>query len=473
MEPAGEEPLSPHEALVRAQELVLVGDAADLSTIARLADQAHQGGIAGAGLVFAEAMDKATLYRGQPQPYGTVMVEHQGEIVQPPVDPTVSDTERESLGVPTLGELRNIAEHMTRDLAIERADKPGWLPPGQKFCRVWTDPSPAQLRERMRVEGASAWLDGDVITFVAESAAPVAVMPTFPILSWDVGDGLHVLQMRVDGASEAVITYTFTPAGGGGSMRFSRGSHDGRFRGPDAPPELPSNDPLVGMLADHDVESAAFGGPRRVTVYCPDGHQPGEAIPVVYATDGNMFAPYARRLDAAIEAGSCPRVIVIAAHAAPMDQVRGNIRALEYLRGFDDARFAAHQEFFVRELPAWAASEFGVATDRGLRGIFGCSDGGGHTTSTALAHPQEFAHAFAFSTGTPPELTTPWGDDAPFLHLCAGTLEPGFHQATTGWAGYLHAVGGDFHLTERVAGHDLIQWCEELPIALNRAWGSH
>ncbi|MEL7156451.1 MAG: alpha/beta hydrolase-fold protein, partial [Actinomycetota bacterium] len=220
------------------------------------------------------------------------------------------------------------------------------------------------------------------------------------------------------------------------------------------------------------VDSDALSDHRRITVYRPPDHEVGEAIPVLYATDGNMFAPYARRLDAAIEAGWCPRVVVVAAHAAPADQIRGNQRALEYLAGFDDRRFDAHQRFFVDELAQWAEAELGVPTDRVLRGVFGCSDGGGHALSTGRLHHRRFGHLFAFSTGTPPEPSMAGDPDPhPMVHLCAGTLEPGFHGATAAWAGYLHRVGIDHHFTERVSGHDLIQWCEELPRALARAWG--
>ncbi|MDH3683178.1 MAG: alpha/beta hydrolase-fold protein, partial [Acidimicrobiia bacterium] len=411
------------------------------------------------------------LLSGRAQPYGTVMVEHQGEVVQPPVDPTVTDEQRQALGVPPLHELEDQVRRAGRVIAQERAAQDGYLPPGQRFCRVWTDPNPAELRARWAAEGAKAWADGDVLTFVTESPVPVAVTPVFPIPSWDAGDGLQVLSMRVERLEEAVITYTFRPLGGSEPMSFSRGSHDGRFRGPASPPEAPSNDPLVGSTFEHAVESATFGEPRTVTVYRPPDHTAGEAIPVVYATDGNMFAPYARRLDAAIEAEMCPRVIVVAAHAAPADQIRGNQRALEYLIGFDDHRFDAHQRFFVDELTQWAEVELGVSGDRSLRGVFGCSDGGGHALSTGRLHPDKFGHVFAFSTGMPPELSMAWDSAThPFVHLCAGTLEGAFHQATEAWAGYLHHQGAAHHFTERVAGHDLIQWCEELPNAIANAW---
>ncbi|MGF1599377.1 MAG: alpha/beta hydrolase [Acidimicrobiales bacterium] len=460
------------DALRAARFLAVSGMAEDLMEVARLSRRAHDDGIDGAGVVHAEAVDKIALYQGRAQLYGTVMVEHQGDIVQPPVDPTIDDAERVALGVPTLAELRRRMSELSRQLARERATETGALPRGQRWCRVWTDPDPDELRARREAEGASAWADGGILTFVAESDVPVAVTPVFPIPSWEVGEGLHALSVRVERLDEAVITYTFTPLDGSANLSVSRGSHDGRFRGAAAPPELPSNDPLVGSTYDHAVESAALGGPRTVTVYRPPDHTLGEDVPVVYATDGNMFAPYARRLDAAIEAGACPRVVVVAAHAAPADRIRGNQRALEYLLGYDDRRFDSHQRFFVDELARWAEDELGVPTERHRRAVFGCSDGGGHALAVARLHPQRFGHVFAFSTGTPPEPTTRWDAEThPMVHLCAGTLEDGFFQATGAWAGLLHLHRAPHHFTERVSGHDLIQWCEELPAALDRAWG--
>ena len=458
------------ESYVAADLLRTAGTLADLPEAARLARVAHDDGVMGAGHLHANLVDQISLYSGRPQPYGTVLVEHQGDVVQPPVDPDVDDDARRALGVPPLAELRAEAERSSRDLARERAATPGLLPRGQRFCRVWTDPDPAVLRARRAAEGAAAWADGDILTFVADSTVPVTVSPTFPLWSYEVEPGLQVLQMRVERLAEALVTYTFVPAGGA-ARTGTRGAHDGRFRGSDGPPELRSNDPLRGTLTDHVVDTADFGG-RPVSVYLPPGHRPGDGTPVVYATDGNMLAPYARRLDAAIEDGVCPPVVVVGAHAAPADHVHGNQRALEYLAGFDPARFDAHQRFFVDELAGWAEDTLGVPADRERRAVFGCSDGGGHALTVARLHADRFAHVIACSTGMPPDPQFRWDvDGAPFVHLCAGTLEGGFHQATEAWAAFLHLVGARHHFTERVAGHDLVQWAEELPHALHRAWG--
>ena len=68
----------------------------------------------------------------------------------------------------------------------------------------------------------------------------------------------------------------------------------------------------------------------------------------------------------------------------------------------------------------------------------------------------------AYSTGVPPDGATQWDPaTAPMAHLCAGTLEGGFYQATQMWAFHLERIGAPHHFTERVSGHDLIQWCED------------
>ena len=102
-----------------------------------------------------------------------------------------------------------------------------------------------------------------ILTFVTESVVPVAVTPVFQMPSRDAGDGLQVLSVRVERLHEAVITYMFMALDGTESLDLRRGSHDGRFRGAAAPPELPSNDPLAGSTFDHAVQFAALGEPRR------------------------------------------------------------------------------------------------------------------------------------------------------------------------------------------------------------------
>lgn len=468
---AGVGELTGHDALRAARHLSGSGVGPDLMPAAELAMRAHNEGIDGAGLVFAEAADRIAVLSGRPQPFGTVAVHQNGEVSQAPVDRGVTDDQRAEFGVAPLAELTERIMAQTRDEARGLAEVEG-LPPGTPFARVWRDPDPAELRSRWESEGVSCWADGDELTIIGDE--PFVSTPVFGLTSWDAGGGLSVLTVRVERLSEAVITYTRHPTGGSAAFSFRRGSHDGRFRGPDAPSELASNEQLKGALFDHTLESDALGEPRQVSVYRPPASAvrelPEGGLPVVYATDGNMFAAYARRLDAAIEAGWCPPVIVVAAHSARAD-ASTNLRAMEYLPGFDDRRFDAHQRFFVDELTAFAEAELPVRRDRGGRAVFGCSDGGGHALATGMLHHDRFGQVLAYSTGMAPDGATRWVvDEGPFVHLCAGTLEGPFHQATAMWAFYFERIGAPHHFTERVAGHDLIQWAEELPVALGRAF---
>ena len=459
----------PQQALEAARALHTHGEPGDVAVAAELAARAAQSGVAAAGPLFATCVDRLALWSGRPQPYGTLTGEINGELQLAPVDPRTSDEARAATGVPALADLRAGAERANRDVAVRRASEPG-LPRGQRFCRIWRFPQSDELEQHRQREGAPVWADGDELTIVHRAEQAPVVGPVFGIVMWpvDEDDGLFALTLRVERLSEAVFSYGFAPPGSVPAIAIRPA---GRWRGPEAPPALPSRRQLAGVLLEHAVESEALGEPRRVSIYRPAGHTRQESLPVVYATDGTMFAPYARRLDAAIEAGTVPRVVVVAAHSARLDPAV-NRRAMEYLPGFDPAAFERHHTFFCDELPAWAEAELGVAPDRERRAVFGCSDGGGHALAVAQRRPDHCGHVIAYSSGMPPDPASRWDPAAaPMVHLCAGTLEGPFHQATEAWAAWFSAFGVAHYWLERVCGHDLIQWVEELPGALARAWG--
>lgn len=467
------------EAYRAARAISVHGGPQQLNIAGQLAARAHQQGVPGAGVLFAECADKASLMSGRPQRYGTVTMQHQGDMVMAPLDGMADDNDRAVVGLPPLQVLRDNVDRQNQALARERGADDD-LPLGQRFCRVWSDPSAAEIRAGLDAHPEGAWTDGDVLTLAARSdAAGLLPGPVFELPMWRVteDDGsptdLFAAQVRVDGLDKAVIGYGFWELDDNGQPTSGgRGPVDHRFRGPDAPAELPSHadDELHGTFETHAFNSTALRENRPIKVYLPPDHTPQEKLPVVYSTDGNMFSPYVRRLDAGIVEGTVPRVVVVAAHSAPMDHT-GNQRALEYLPGFDDQRFDRHQRFFVNELAEWAEAEFGVSSERGRRAVFGCSDGGGHALATGHMHRDRFGHCIAYSTGMPPNEQMGWeAETAPFVHLCAGTLETGFHQATEAWAAWLHFHKSPHHWTERVCGHDLIQWIEEFPRAIARAW---
>lgn len=329
------------------------------------------------------------------------------------------------------------------------------------------------LRARWLVERVPAWADSDVLTIVCESAAPLVYLwPVFQLPMQRVGE-LFVIQVQVENLDQALISYGFWEADASGTPLGGRPPDPaGRFRGPNARPEAPNNRELVGSLAHVDVPSAALGGSRQVAIYRPSGFGMGERLPIVYATDGGLaFIGYARRVDAAIENGTMPRVVIAAAHSA--GTAGGlNLRGMEYLPGFDDAAFAAHRQFFTAELPRWAETELGVRSDSDGRAVFGCSDGAVHALSLAIDQPDFAASVIAYSGGMPPDGSSNIAPGVtPVLHLGAGTLEGPFYGASKAWADLCSLAGVEHSWTETVAGHDLIQWCENLPIALTAAFG--
>ena len=522
-------------ALRAARALAVYGPAQALSKAAELAAKAHRDSVAGAGALFAECVDRVNLMNGQPQSFGTVTTKHQGDLMLAPINGSVSDEMRSQLGVPSLDQRQAQIQQQNEAAARQRAggsseaagsaastgsgagpasargsaarsasatgsaSAAGQAFGAPGFERIWRDPTPQWLQAQLAKHPEGAWADGDELTLACKSNSRYGLIagPVFELPLWRAGsdqpasqpagqptnrvanpDGteqLWALSVRLERLSEAVIGYGFWEidelgglAGGG-----LRGPVNHRFRGPDAPAELPSNpdDELVGSVVSHALPSTALRENRLVTAYLPPGHQAHEKLPVMYATDGNAIPAYIRRLDAGIANETVPRFVLIAAHAAPMSAY-SNERALEYLPGFDDKRFNRHQQFFVTELAQWAQDNFGVSDEREKRAVFGCSDGGGHALATGHMNRERFGHCMAYSTGLPPNERMGWeADKAPFVHLCAGTLEGAFFEATHAWSAWLHFAKSPHHWTERVCGHDLIQWIEELPRAVARAWG--
>lgn len=106
-----EEELNVEEKLYAAALLLDSSDSGDLAVAALLAEDAAKVDVRGLPLL-AEAIDRQLMLQGLPQKYGTqyvwIPVTQAWELYR--VDPSTSDIERSSLGVPTLAEAEARAE---------------------------------------------------------------------------------------------------------------------------------------------------------------------------------------------------------------------------------------------------------------------------------------------------------------------------------------------------------------------------
>ena len=204
------------------------------------------------------------------------------------------------------------------------------------------------------------------------------------------------------------------------------------------------------------TETFAYDGGRQVTVYVPPDRPEG----IVFAGDGQLISPWG----ATLEAAGAPSTMIVGAHR-PADETH---RLQEYSPGFDPARFAAHEEFFVEHVRRWVRSSFGVDLPAGRTAVHGVSASGELALALALRHPDVYGTVLCASPGAgyrPPDVLP---TALPRAYLVAGTLEPFFHENAVRWATALRDAGSDVVMTERVGSHGDPFWRDELPLMV--AW---
>jgi len=214
--------------------------------------------------------------------------------------------------------------------------------------------------------------------------------------------------------------------------------------------------PVAGRFV---TEALDYDGGRHVTVYIP----PDRPTAVVFAGDGAGIA----RWGADLEGGAAPSTMVVGVHGLADD----TLRLHEYSPGFDPARFAAHEEFFVEDVRRWTSSRFGVAVPADRTAVCGASASGELALALGLRHADVYGAIFCASPGggfRPPDVL-PGG--LPRAYLVAGTLEPFFRENATRWAIALHGAGADVVMAERVGSHGGAFWREEFPLMVAWAFG--
>ncbi len=135
------------------------------------------------------------------------------------------------------------------------------------------------------------------------------------------------------------------------------------------------------------TETFDYDGGRDVTAYVPS--KPPEAV--TFAGDGQLISQWA----GALEAAAAPPTMIVGAHR-PADET---LRLDECSPGFDPARFAAHERFFVEDVRRWVKTRFGVGLAAGRAAVFGVSAGGELALAIGLRHPDLYGAIFCASPG--------------------------------------------------------------------------
>lgn len=212
---------------------------------------------------------------------------------------------------------------------------------------------------------------------------------------------------------------------------------------------------IMGQLVTEKFE---YDGGRRVTVYVPSTLP--EAI--VFAGDGQAISSWGGLL----EMSDAPPTMIVGVHGLADDLARLH----EYSPVFDEDRFAAHERFFVEEVPQWVRSRFGVALPHERTAVFGASAGGELAIALGLRHPDVYGAIFAGSPGAGYRPTGIMPSSIPRTYLVAGTLEPFFLDNATRWAAALREAGADVVMSERIATHGEALWRAEFPLMVKWAF---
>jgi enterochelin esterase-like enzyme len=207
------------------------------------------------------------------------------------------------------------------------------------------------------------------------------------------------------------------------------------------------------------TETLPFDGGRRVSVYLPSD----SPTAIVFAGDGHSVAEWGDLLNAP----QTPPTAIVGIHGLSDERQRLD----EYSPVFNEARFAAHEKFFVNEVPTWVRETFDIALPVERTAIFGASAGGELSIALGIRHPDVYGAILSGSPGAgyqPPQFII---GQIPRTYLVAGTQEPFFLQNAERWARALEEAGNEVVLVARNADHGPALWRTEFPRMVDWAFG--
>ncbi|MGB8179152.1 MAG: alpha/beta hydrolase-fold protein [Acidimicrobiales bacterium] len=226
--------------------------------------------------------------------------------------------------------------------------------------------------------------------------------------------------------------------------------------GPISPKEMPESLRTDSKAGEFVTETLlGYDGGRQVTAYIP----PDSPEALVFAGDGQEFSKWGQ-----FETADSPPTMIVGVHGLSDEMSR----LREYSPVFDADRFAAHEEFFVKDVRGWVESCFGVALPTEPTAVLGYSAGGELAIALGFRHPAVYGTVFSGSPGGGYKPIGKMPSSLPRVYLFGGTQEPFFLDNATRWAVALREAGADVEMNERDVSHGSQLWRAEFPLML--AW---
>jgi enterochelin esterase-like enzyme len=333
------------------------------------------------------------------------------------------------------------------------------------ICRVDRTWTLQELRAEVGELGAGQggfFARGDQLTFVyraldTRTQTVSAIVSDEAAMQRVEDSDWWVITLQFDGVDDAILSFGIADRGTLGRFAYPFMT----WRGRNASPSPPVNDPLVGTYQAISFKSAALDEIRHIYLYLPPDHDLRRTYPVIYMTDGDMLSDYAAAIDYQITAGHVPPLIVVGVESG--SNYPQNVRGEEYVPGRNPTRFEQHERFFTQEVREWAEITYGASTQREERLLFGVSNGGLFAIVMTLHHPDLYGVVFPFSAGASQgfegiEIKT---DDLQLplrVYSAAGTLDPIFYQSTYAFAQAYEEAGAEVVFSPQVSGHTDAMW---------------
>lgn len=330
---------------------------------------------------------------------------------------------------------------------------------GPRFDMVRLPASVEPLRDGLQGRDEGVWLDGDVLWLAKRSAdGPWSTVGGVAVPLRRVGDSdVWAAGLRWDRWPEAILRVAFVAdAHTEGEPTFLA------WRGLEAPTEPARAEP--GLIATFTLPGPIEEADRSITVVLPPDYQLHTPLPTLVLADGQSAASWGEVIAGLSNAGRARPVAIVGVHsggytgdsAKPYDPAL-DLRAREYLEGFDRPSFDAHLEWIVETVLPTAAARYPISHNRDDLAVAGFSNGGSFAAAAALRRDDVFAASLALSIGVPPEVNASEPPTARFF-LAAGVLEHRFLEGTSRMHDELVKAGGTAFLETFVGGHDQDLW---------------